>query len=66
MATDDLYKPQNWGEFELPAEGVDPQLEEFLQFANDAHNYSIMLHATESASPDLAELVLLLNEEGDD
>jgi hypothetical protein len=66
MATDDLYKPQDWSEFELPEEGVDPQLEEFLQFANDAHNYAKMLHATESVSPDLAELLLLLSEEGDE
>lgn len=56
--------PQEWGGVSLP-EGVENQaLIDFIDFANKAHSYSVMMSTTEAMSPDLPGAILVLDEGG--
>lgn len=52
----------DWQAITLPANGVDPVLADFLEFARDQHGYAIMVYSVDSLSPDMPAAVLAVDE----
>lgn len=50
----------DWEAITVPANGVDPVLTDFLEFARDQHGYAIMVYSVDSLSPDLPAAVLVV------
>lgn len=66
-STDSLFQSMQQPDLALPAEGIDPGLEDFLQVANDAHSYrKAMLAQGHKVSPDMPMALALISGQPDD
>jgi hypothetical protein len=56
------YASAPWDEVAMPEGLSDPQLKGFIQFANAAHAYRKLQHATDGTAPDMPQVMLAMDE----
>ena len=64
LASEPMFSPQNWNEFSPSDEITDEGVREFLELANEAHAYRVMVSNTEGMSPNMGEALLVLDTGG--
>lgn len=59
-----VYASQGWKSVEIPEE-LNAEVKDFLEFAKQAHTYSLMTHSANAVTPDLPQAIQVLDTGGE-
>jgi hypothetical protein len=59
------YDARPWDSVAMPEGVTDPKLKSFLTFANTAHQYRKLQHASEGTSPDMPQVMVAMDQSPD-